>query len=62
MVVDYCGEQYVIEMKIWHGSEYHKRGEKQLMEYLDAYPQKKGYKELSANYFGTVPKKGAAEK
>lgn len=47
--MDYCGEQYVIEMKIWHGSEYHRRGEKQLVEYLDAYRQKKGYM-LSFNF------------
>ncbi len=27
VVVDYRGEQYVIEMKIWHGDEYNRRGE-----------------------------------
>ncbi len=37
VVVDYRGEQYIIEMKIWHGQEYNTRGEKQLAEYLDAY-------------------------
>lgn len=30
-------------MKIWRGKEYHNRGEKQLMEYLDDYHVKKGY-------------------
>ena len=43
MIVDYNGEQYIIEMKIWHGEEYNNRGEKQLMQYLDDYHQKKGY-------------------
>lgn len=43
VVVDYRGEQFVIEMKIWHGNEYNERGEKQLAEYLDYYHQKKGY-------------------
>ena len=37
------GEQYIIEMKIWHGKEYNNRGEKQLIEYLDDYHVKKGY-------------------
>ena len=49
VIVDYHGEQFVIEMKIWHGNEYHKRGEKQLTEYLDAYHKKKGYM-LSFNF------------
>ena len=43
IIVDYLGEQYIIEMKIWHGKEYNNRGEKQLIEYLDDYHVKKGY-------------------
>lgn len=43
VIVDYRGEQYVIEMKIWHGEEYNNRGEKQLVQYLDDYNQSKGY-------------------
>ena len=43
VVVDYRGEQYIIEMKIWHGQEYNTRGEKQLAEYLDAYHVNQGY-------------------
>ena len=43
VIVDYHGEQFIIEMKIWHGDEYHNRGEKQLIGYLDAYHQTKGY-------------------
>lgn len=49
VIVDYAGEQFVIEMKIWHGNEYKERGEKQLSEYLDYYRQKKGYL-LSFNF------------
>ena len=30
VIVDYLGKQYVIELKIWRGNEYNKRGEKQL--------------------------------
>ena len=43
VIVDYLGEQFVIEMKIWHGREYNERGEKQLAEYLDYYHISKGY-------------------
>ena len=43
LIVDYHGEQYVVEMKIWHGNEYNNRGERQLIGYLDDYGLKKGY-------------------
>ena len=43
VIVDYNGEQYVVEMKIWRGNEYHTRGEEQLVGYLDDYHIKKGY-------------------
>ena len=43
VVVDYLGEQFVIELKIWHGNEYNERGERQLAEYLDYFHQEKGY-------------------
>ena len=43
VVVDYLGEQFVIEMKIWRGNEYNTRGEEQFRDYLDYYQLKKGY-------------------
>ncbi|MBR5509882.1 MAG: AAA-like domain-containing protein [Lachnospiraceae bacterium] len=43
IIVDYSGEQYIIEMKIWHGNEYNNRSEQQLIGYLDDYKQNKGY-------------------
>ena len=49
MVVDYLGEQFVVELKIWHGNEYNERGEQQLAEYLDYFHLKKGYM-LSFNF------------
>lgn len=49
IIVDYCGEQYIIEMKIWHGEEYNKRGEQQLLGYLDDYHADRGYL-LSFNF------------
>ncbi len=43
MIIDYLGHQYIIEMKIWRGDSYNKRGEQQLLEYLDYYHLDKGY-------------------
>jgi len=47
--VDYNGRQYIIEVKIWHGNEYNRRGELQLAEYLESYHMKRGYL-LSFNF------------
>ncbi len=49
VIVDYNGEQFIIELKIWRGEAYHTRGEKQLLEYLDYYHLDKGYM-LSFNF------------
>ena len=43
VIVDYRGEQFIIELKIWHGNEYNERGEAQLAGYLDYFHRKKGY-------------------
>ena len=43
VVVDYHGEQYVIELKIWRGQEYNARGEKQLTDNLDYNHKDTGY-------------------
>lgn len=43
LIIDFRGRQYIVELKIWHGEEYNRRGEEQLMEYLDAYHLKRGY-------------------
>ncbi|MBD5458496.1 MAG: AAA family ATPase [Lachnospiraceae bacterium] len=49
IIVDYLGEQFIVELKIWHGNEYNERGEKQLTDYLDYYHKDKGYL-LSFNF------------
>ena len=43
VIVDYKGQQHVVELKIWRGAEYNQRGEEQLADYLDAYHLKRGY-------------------
>lgn len=49
IVVDYLGEQFIVELKIWRGNEYNARGEKQLIEYLEYFHLEKGYL-LSFNF------------
>ena len=43
VIVDYLGEQYIIELKIWHGERYNKEGEKQIADYLDYFNLDTGY-------------------
>ena len=49
VIIDYKGEPFILELKIWHGTTYNERGEEQLLEYLDYYHLKKGYM-LSFNF------------
>lgn len=49
VIVDYLGEQFIVELKIWHGDEYNERGEQRLVDYLDYYQKDKGYM-LSFNF------------
>jgi len=49
IIIDYLGKQYIIELKIWHGDRYNKRGEEQLREYLEYYNLNVGYM-LSFNF------------
>lgn len=49
VIGDYLGEQFIVELKIWHGDEYNERGEQQLVDYLDYYHKDKGYM-LSFNF------------
>ena len=49
VIVDYLGEQYIIELKIWRGPRYHADGEEQIMEYLDYWKLDSGYM-LSFNF------------
>ena len=43
IVIDYLGERFVVELKIWRGQAYHEKGEIQLADYLDYYHLDKGY-------------------
>ncbi|MBQ5987910.1 MAG: ATP-binding protein [Oscillospiraceae bacterium] len=69
IVIDYHGERFVIELKIWRGEAYHEKGEKQLAAYLEHYHLDKGYlltysfnkKKNSGLIFKTVEGKNIAE-
>ena len=43
VIIDYLGNRYVIELKIWRGSSYNQRGEEQLYRYLEYFHLQKGY-------------------
>ena len=43
LMVYYQGEVFVIEMKIWNGIQYHEKGERQLLGYMEDYHQEIGY-------------------
>lgn len=49
IIVDYLGVRHIIELKIWHGEEYNRRGEDQLFGYLDFFKKDNGYL-LSFNF------------
>ena len=43
IIIDYLGQQYIVELKIWRGQSFNERGEKQLAEYLERYNLQTGY-------------------
>ncbi len=43
LIVDYRGEQFIIETKLWHGAAKHLEGREQLFHYLDHYHLNTGY-------------------
>ena len=49
VIIDYLGEQFIVELKLWRGCAYHTRGEDQLLNYLDHYHLDVGYM-LSFNF------------
>ena len=49
VIVDYLGQQYIIELKIWRDPRYNAEGEKQISEYLDYFGLTTGYM-LSFNF------------
>ncbi|WP_026661139.1 AAA-like domain-containing protein [Butyrivibrio sp. AC2005] len=57
VIVDYLGQRYIIELKIWHGDSYNEAGEEQLTGYLDYFGEKTGYM-LSFNFNKKKKKQG----
>lgn len=49
VIIDYLGQQYIIELKIWHGDRYNRAGEQQLKDYLNYFNLDTGYM-LSFNF------------
>ena len=49
VIVDYAGERFVVELKIWRGPRYNADGERQVADYLDHFGLNVGYM-LSFNF------------
>ena len=49
VIVDYLGQQFVLELKIWRGERYNEEGEQQISAYLDYFGLDVGYM-LSFNF------------
>lgn len=49
VIIDYLGQQYIIELKIWRGERYNAEGEKQIIDYLNHWHLDTGYM-LSFNF------------
>ncbi|MBR3159170.1 MAG: AAA-like domain-containing protein [Atopobiaceae bacterium] len=49
VVVDYLGERFVVELKVWRGPRYNKQGERQVAGYLERFGLDVGYM-LSFNF------------
>lgn len=43
MVITYNKKMYIVELKVWNGEEYHKKGLVQLGKYLEQYSLDQGY-------------------
>jgi hypothetical protein len=43
IVITYEKRMYILELKIWHGEEYHKNGLMQLAQYMEQYGLEEGY-------------------
>ena len=47
--IHYLGKRYIIELIIWHGERYNRKGEQQIIDYLDYFGLQTGYM-LSFNF------------
>jgi hypothetical protein len=43
LIIDFCDEQFIVELKIWKGEQKHEESYKQLIEYLNSKNKIEGY-------------------
>ena len=60
VVVDYKSEQFIVELKIWHGEKYEKMAYEQLINYLKVKNAETGYI-LTFDFRKEANKKNSAE-
>jgi len=43
VIIDFGSEQFIVELKVWHGEQKHEQAYKQLIEYLNSKNKNEGY-------------------
>jgi len=43
LIIDYNKEQFIVELKLWHGEQKHEKAHEQLIKYLDSKNKSEGY-------------------
>jgi len=43
VIVDFGPEQFIVELKLWHGEQKHEKAHEQLIEYLNSKNKSEGY-------------------
>jgi len=43
LIIDFNDEQFIVELKIWHGEQKHEKAHEQLIEYLNSKNKSNGY-------------------
>jgi len=43
LIIDYGSQQFIVELKLWHGEQKHEKAHEQLIKYLDSKNKNEGY-------------------
>jgi len=43
LIIDYGNQQFIVELKLWHGEQKHEKAHEQLIKYLDSKNKSEGY-------------------
>jgi hypothetical protein len=60
LIIDYGTDQFIVELKIWHGEQKHEKAHEQLIEYLNSKNKNEGYL-LTFDFRKRRPKKPSSK-